>query len=150
MDRFFTYIDTAPSGVNEEVLNRYQEQYREVAGSEPGPCWNAAVDAMNVLLTSAKAASVDGDLSHENICSNIRDVSSPPGERAYTYEQAAQLLDDGNEVDLFGLLSNLDFTENGEVNVPFNILVPNDDGSEYQRIGTITPENMDKAKQGEL
>lgn len=149
-DNFFTYIDTSPGGVDEEALENYQTEYQEISGMEPGPCWNAGVDATNVMMVAAKAAAEDGDLSSSNICSQIREVASPGGEQVTTYEDAAAILEEGNEVDLFGLISDLNFDENGEVNVPFDQLVPNDAGDAYEVNGTVSAQDIADGKQGNL
>jgi branched-chain amino acid transport system substrate-binding protein len=55
------------------------------------------------------------------IAAKVREVSGPPGEVVYSYEEGVKALKAGKKIDYDGASSSIDFDESGDVKPTFGV-----------------------------
>ncbi len=134
----------------EEVVD-HRDQIRgdiqSVMGDEPGVDWMNTHDGFMAMLVATKAAAArEGEVSRPAVRNQLRKISKPPGEDVLSYGDAVELIDNGEEINFQGLVSNLDFDELGNVTAPMAVHKAVDDGGElnYTQTGYISIEELNQ------
>ena len=94
-----------------EEYQRFVELHQEVTGEEPGPFAANAFDGMNLMaLAMVASGGCDGPAINESLV----DVSSG-GTAVTSFEEGAQLLAEGEDIDYQGASGTVDLDETGSV-----------------------------------
>lgn len=112
-------VDTVPN-TNSKTYGRFVERFKQVTGAEPSKNPYAAMvyDQMILLGLAAEAAQ---STDPKAIAAKMRDVSGPPGEAVFSYEEGIKALKAGKNIDFDGASSAIDFSESGDVAPTFGI-----------------------------
>jgi ABC-type branched-subunit amino acid transport system substrate-binding protein len=130
-------------GVNPAALisPRYEAWAKDLEGvtGKPGVSQFSenAYDALNIIALALEASK---DVSRQAILDNIRNVSSPPGEKVTTFAGGAKLLRAGKKIDYDGVAGSQDFDEYGNAITYLRIVVIED--GKLKRIGTLTDKEV--------
>lgn len=96
---------------------RFSELYEKKFGEKPEPGFYQAetYDAfIAVALAMESAKATDGAA----VDANLIDVSTPEGEKVYSFAEGKKLLSEGKKIDYEGASGSIDFNEYGNVAVP--------------------------------
>ncbi len=130
-------------GVNPAALitPRYEAWAKELEGvtGKPGVSQFSenAYDAVNIIALALEASK---EISRQAILDNIRNVSSPPGEKVASFAEGAKLLRQGKKIDYDGMAGSQDFDEYGNAITYLRIVVIED--GKLKRIGTLTDKEV--------
>lgn len=120
--------------------NEVREQLVPLMEGEPGVDWMNTYDGFLTMLIATKAALVrDGELTRAAVRDQIGEIAQSPGKEVTSYEEAAEALDSGEEINFSGLVSDLDFDEFGNVTSPMAVFKAEreDDELNYNQTGFI-------------
>lgn len=132
------YEPAEESGRFEEFQNRIEER----TGEEPGIFAENTYDATNVIGLAMKQAEVDGDdVTGASIQPNITEVANPPEDAVTNYQDGADAIEDGADVDYQGLAGPIDFNEYGDINAPFSIMTA--EGGDWEEAARVPPEALE-------
>ncbi|XVH33251.1 ABC transporter substrate-binding protein (plasmid) [Haloferacaceae archaeon DSL9] len=92
--------------------DQFLSSYEEVSDEGLHPWAVAAYDATNILALAIHHA---GETSHEAIQQSIGAVSRPDGTAVTTFAEGKDALDNGDEINYEGAVTDCDFTEHGNV-----------------------------------
>jgi ABC-type branched-subunit amino acid transport system substrate-binding protein len=122
-DGMLATLSTAPDYVDESFKNNVAENLQEYSERDYGIGAWLAYDAMSVTGLAMKQAAANGnEVTRQSIADNIKSIGRSPGETVRTYPDGAEVIDGGDEVDFQGIRSDCNFTEQGNVSTPFNVL----------------------------
>jgi ABC-type branched-subunit amino acid transport system substrate-binding protein len=96
----------------------YAQEYKAEANEDTYVTMPNAYDALTVIALAAVAGD---DVSGDTIQENLRDVAGPPGVEVTSFEEGAQALQDGEDIDYTGPSGVVDFDESGTSPLPFSI-----------------------------
>ncbi len=127
-----SFIDGLHEDADEPFMNGYQgtnpqsmtadqflEDYQDEFDGEPALFADRTYDAAMLLMLGAQSCECT---SGEDYKEAIREVQNPPGEEVeYDVQQALELLRDGEDIEWTGAAGPLEFDENNDVLVPFQI-----------------------------
>lgn len=103
----------------DEVVSQFNEAFPDV-GTHPWAIAN--FDAVNVIALAIHRAGTDDPVEVQK---NIGPVARPPGTEVTTFEEGKAALDNGDEINFEGAVTNVDFTDYGEVVGPTRIMKVN-------------------------
>lgn len=92
--------------------DQFLEGFQEVSDEELHPWGVAAYDATNVIALAVHHA---GGVSPEDVQRSIGDVSRSGGTTVTTFGEGKEALDAGEEINYEGAVTNVDFTDHGNV-----------------------------------
>ncbi|SDJ85251.1 amino acid/amide ABC transporter substrate-binding protein, HAAT family [Halovenus aranensis] len=92
--------------------DQFQSSYQETSDEDLHTWAVAAYDATNVLALAVHHA---GDTSPEAVQQSIGDISRPEGTTVTTFAEGKDALDNGEEINYEGAVTDTDFTEHGNV-----------------------------------
>jgi branched-chain amino acid transport system substrate-binding protein len=112
-------VDTVPNSES-KTYARFVERFTKATGSEPkkNPYAPMVYDQMILLALAAEAAQ---STDSKAIAAKMRDVSGPPGDLVFSYEEGVKALKAGKNIDFDGASSAIDFSEAGDVAPTFGI-----------------------------
>lgn len=99
------------------AFEHFSEALQEKQGHPPSEGLGEPLnyDTFILLALAVEAAgSTDGDAINEA----IREVTSPPGEKCFLFEECMALLKDGKQIDYHGASNSLDLNETGNLHSP--------------------------------
>jgi branched-chain amino acid transport system substrate-binding protein len=96
-----------------------------------------AYDAVNIIALALEASKT---VNRQAVLDNIRNVSSPPGEKVTTFAEGAKLLKAGKKIDYDGMAGSQDFDEYGNAITYLRVVVIED--GKLKRIGTLTDKEV--------
>lgn len=92
--------------------DQFLSSYEETSDRELHPWAVAAYDATNVIALAVHHA---GEASHEAIQQSIGDVARDGGTAVTTFAEGKEALDNGDEINYEGAVTDCNFTEHGNV-----------------------------------
>ena len=92
--------------------DQFEPKFQEAGDADRHPWGVAAYDATNVLALAIHHA---GETSPEAIQRSIGDVAREGGTTVITFAEGKEALDNGDEINYEGAVTNCDFTEHGNV-----------------------------------
>lgn len=120
-----------------DLFAEYAAEYKEVANEDTYVTMPNAYDALTIIALAAVAGgSTDGATIQEN----LRDVAGPPGVEVTSFEEGAEALEDGEEIDYSGPSGVIDFDETGTSPLPFSIYCV--DSGKWGQVTTYQPEEL--------
>jgi branched-chain amino acid transport system substrate-binding protein len=115
----------------------YAQEYKEVANEDTYVTMPNAYDALTVIALAAVAGD---DTSGGTIQENLRDVAGPPGVEVTSFEEGAQALEDGEDIDYTGPSGVVDFDDSGTSPLPFSIYCV--ERGKWRPVTTYQPEEL--------
>jgi branched-chain amino acid transport system substrate-binding protein len=112
-------VDTVPN-TSSKTYVRFAEKFRSVTGRDPdkNPYAPKVYDQMILLALAAEAAqSIDPQVFK----TKMREISGPPGELVYGFEEGLAALRAGKQIDFDGASGAIDFNGFGDVSPTFGI-----------------------------
>jgi branched-chain amino acid transport system substrate-binding protein len=112
-------VDTVPN-TESKTYDRFVMSFKKATGDEPkrNPYAAMVYDQMILLALAAEAAqSTDPNA----IAAKLRDVSGPPGEMVYSFEEGVKILKAGKQINYDGASSAIDFNASGDVSPTFGV-----------------------------
>jgi len=112
-------VDTVPN-TSSKTYVRFAEKFKKITGRDPGknPYAPKVYDQMILLALAAEAAqSTDPQVFK----TRMREISGPPGEVVYGFEEGLAGLKAGRQIDFDGASGAIDFNECGDVSPTFGI-----------------------------
>lgn len=100
-----------------DVYQQFEQLHMDVTGEEPGPFGANAFDGMNLIALAMVAS---GGCDGSSINSALVDVSSG-GTAVSSFEEGAQLLADGEDINYEGASGPVDLDETGSVTNSYSI-----------------------------
>ena len=123
-------------------IEQFKNDFREFAGRETGFFAENTYDATNVVMLAMKRAVMqDKSMPRQAIADSVPEIANPPGETVRNYQEGAQPLEDGEDINYQGLSGPIDFDENGNVLASFEILQAQ--AGAWESIGRVTPEDLE-------
>lgn len=93
------------------------------------------------MLAMKRAVMQDKSMPRQAIADSVPEIANPPGETVRNYQEGAQPLEDGEDINYQGLSGPIDFDENGNVLASFEILQAQ--AGAWESIGRVTPEDLE-------
>jgi ABC-type branched-subunit amino acid transport system substrate-binding protein len=123
--------------------DQFLSSFEEVSDEELHPWAVAAYDATNVIALATHHA---GEASHEAIQQSIGDVTREGGTAVTTFEEGKTALDDGEEINYEGAVTDCNFTEHGNVwgNVAVERVTPDGFETEFTISGDELRDEVDE------
>jgi ABC-type branched-subunit amino acid transport system substrate-binding protein len=123
--------------------DQFESSYSETSDEDLHPWGVAAYDATNVLALAVHHA---GESSPEAIQQSIGDVSRPDGTTVTTFAEGKDALDNGEEINYEGAVTNCDFTKHGNVwgNVVVERVTPDGFETEFTIEADTLQEGIDE------
>lgn len=112
------YGQSASTDESLETYQRFAEAHEEEYGEEPGLFTPNAYDAAALVALAAVAAE---STCGADINAQLREVAGPPGVEVSTFDEAAEALANGEDIDYFGVSGPVDFDESGTVAGAYSI-----------------------------
>lgn len=112
------YGESAATDASLETYQRFAADYEEAYGEEPGLFTANAYDAAALVALAATAA---GSTCGADINAQLREVAGPPGVEVSAFDEAAEALANGEDIDYFGVSGPVDFDESGTVAGAYSI-----------------------------
>jgi ABC-type branched-subunit amino acid transport system substrate-binding protein len=116
----------------------YAAEYKEAAGEDTYVTMANAYDALTVVALAAVAGD---DVSGASIQEHLREVAGPPGVEVTSFEEGAQALQDGEDIDYTGPSGVVDFDDSGTSPLPFSIYCV--DNGKWGQVETYEPEELE-------
>lgn len=129
-------VNTVPdfeSSAYQSIAARYKESTGESLENN-----TYAVQAYDMLITVALAIESCKCDTGVEIAKHIRDIAGPPGERVFSFEEGANLLREGKDIDYEGASSILDFDNKGDPRPNFGVFVMKDGKMELVKSITLS------------
>jgi len=122
--------------------DQFLSSFEEVSDEDLHPWGVAAYDATNVLALAIHHA---GEVSHDAIQQSIGDVARGDGTTVTTFQGGKDALDNGEEINYEGAVTNVDFTEHGNVwgNVAVDRVTPDGFENEFTIEASRLQETID-------
>ena len=120
-----------------DLFAEYAAEYKEVANEDTYVTMPNAYDALTVIALAAVAG---GGTDGATIQENLRDVAGPPGAEVSSFEEGAEALEGGEEIDYTGPSGVIDFDETGTSPLPFSIYCV--DNGKWGQVTTYQPEEL--------
>lgn len=107
-------------------MNRYKDHLEKSEGHRDIKYLKsfavAHYDATMIFaLAAEKVVANGGELTRKNIANEMEAVATPPGKKVDKWEDAVELINEGEEIDFQGMMSTCDFDKNGNVTGPYGI-----------------------------
>jgi ABC-type branched-subunit amino acid transport system substrate-binding protein len=115
----------------------YAQEYKDVANEDTYVTMPNAYDALTVIALASVAGD---DVSGATIQENLRDVAGPPGVEVTSFEEGAQALQDGEDIDYTGPSGVVDFDDSGTSPLPFSIYCV--EKGKWDQVTTYQPEEL--------
>jgi branched-chain amino acid transport system substrate-binding protein len=115
----------------------YAQEYKDAANEDTYVTMPNAYDALTVIALAAVAGD---DISGSTIQENLRDVAGPPGVEVTSFDEGAQALQDGEDIDYTGPSGVVDFDESGTSPLPFSIYCV--ERGKWRQVTTYQPEEL--------
>lgn len=134
----------APFADAEQRVADFSQRLQDFAGVEPDIFSLNTYDAVNVLaLASLRLALAGEQVARDALPDAIRAVgNADDGDVVVTsYEEGAQALQAGDEIDYQGLVGPVDFDDNGNITAPFAIQEVVE--GTWTTVTTLAPEDLD-------
>lgn len=132
-----TFLAVSPASLGPGA-EEFEQLYREQFDEDPAVLADAGYDAANVLMLAVVAAETTDS---EAVGEEVNSVSGPPGQVCTTFEECADLLAEGEDINYEGATNTLDFNEEHNIIAPYGIFEITADGS-VEEIGTISEEEV--------
>jgi ABC-type branched-subunit amino acid transport system substrate-binding protein len=112
----------------DQMVSAYDEKYDTTdMGDDNHPWAISAYDALNVIALAIHRA---GEYDAKAIEKNIRAVTSKSGKQVTTFADGKEALDNDEEINFAGAMSNVNFTSKGDVTADTAIFAGSSDGWE--------------------
>jgi len=141
------FIDLFNSNETEGILgvtlapgpsaNAFAEKHVNQYDGSPGPFAASTYDAVNIVSLAIEQA---GEADRGTVSNGLRSVGGPPGTEVTTFPDGKDALEDGDDVNLIGAATPLNFNESGDVLGPVAIQQVSD--SEWSTIKTIPESDL--------
>lgn len=138
-DGILSIRSTSPEYVDQQTFDDLAAKMAEAVDyqdTEAGIGTWLTYDAMTIIgLAGQRAVEAGKEVNRATISEGIRPIGTPPGEKVTDYLEGKPMVENGDDVDYEGVRSNCNFTENGNVNSPYNVFQVQD-GS-WETVGFI-------------
>jgi ABC-type branched-subunit amino acid transport system substrate-binding protein len=121
----------------------FESKFREAGDADIHPWGVASYDAINVLALAIHHA---GEVGYDAIQQSIGDVAREGGTEVTTFAEGKETLDNGEEINYEGAVTNCDFTTHGNVwgNVAVDRVTPGGFENEFEVTADELQETIDE------